>query len=422
MDRLRDADTTLVVPNPFDIPPPGSIHDKPGFFVDCDLEAGFLGTPFRAYWANMITECIRNAILKAGLVPEYTDWTQLGLAIEKIAITVVKNLIPQPTLQSGGNVTGEIRVLDGIFTLNAPEAPEIPDVLVQEGGNVTGTISIADGTFTLTADDTGGGGGEGPAIPDKIVAIGSGTSIRPAQDGAKSAGWDNGEFGVSGVISCGNGYIRSSVYDGQPLGNAGNGLFLATLSGDGDAGAYFFKGATNSTPANVGGVRKFAVDTLGAIFASTASIGAADYAEWFETVDGQPLAPGLSVVLVAGKVRPATEADCPGDIIGVTRPGDTRLALIGNAAEAHWAGLYLTDAFGAPIWTEAVGADGTVSRTQALNPAYDPDRPYLPRSQRPDWVLVGLLGQVPVQSGQPLGDRWRVMRRASAAVDLVYIR
>lgn len=424
MDRLRDADTTLVVPNPLDIPPPGSAHDKPGFFVDCDLEAGFLGTPFRAYWANMITECIRNAILNAGLVPEYTDWTQLGLAIEKIAERIATLLIEQALndlefVQDGGNVTGTIK--NRKFTLNAPEAPTVPDVLVQDGGNVTGTISIADGTFTLTATE-GSEPPEFPAIPDKIVAIGTGTSIRPAQDGSKSAGWDNGEFGVSGVISCGNGYIRSSVYDGQPLGNAANGLFLATLSSNGDAGAYFFKGATNSTPSNVGGIRMFAVDTLGAIFASTASIGAADYAEWFETTDGQPLAPGVSVVLAAGKVRPATEADHPGDIIGVTRPGDTRLALIGNAAEAHWAGLYQTDAFGAPVWTEARDADGRVYSTQAVNPAYDPNRPYVPRSQRPEWVLVGLLGQVPVRTGQPLGDRWRVMRRTAAAVNLVYIR
>jgi hypothetical protein len=93
MDRLRDADTTLVVPNPLDIPPPGSINDKPGFFIDCDLEAGFLGTPFRAYWANMITECIRNAILKAGITPDYTNWHQLGLAIEKIADQIARTLI-----------------------------------------------------------------------------------------------------------------------------------------------------------------------------------------------------------------------------------------------------------------------------------------------------------------------------------------
>lgn len=422
MDRLRDADTTLVVPNPHDIPPPGSIHDQPGFFVDCDLEAGFLGTPFRAYWANMITECIRNAILKAGLVPEYTDWTQLGLAIETIAINVVKNLIPQPTLQSGGNVTGEIRVLDGIFTLNAPEAPESPDVLVQEGGNVTGTISIADGTFTLTAEGGGGsGGGEGPAIPNKIVAIGSGTSIQAAQGGGKQASWDNGEFGVSGVISCGNGYIRSSVYEGQPLAGSGNGLFHATIFGDPTPAHNFYVAASNSVAANPGGVRKFAVDMTGEIFASNASIGAADYAEWFEGAADLP--PGVSVVIGdAGLRRFDPERDALDDIIGITRPRDTRAALIGNAAEAHWAGLYLTDDFGAPIWTEAQDEEGRVYPIQTVNPAYDPSRPYTPRSQRPEWSLVGLLGQIPLRDHQPLNPRWRRLRRFADGVTLILVR
>lgn len=401
MDRLRDADTTLVVPNPHDIPPPGSIHDKPGFFVDCDLEAGFLGTPFRAYWANMITECIRNAILKAGLVPEYTDWTQLGLAIEKIADQIARELI----------------------TILVP--PMIEDAIndiefVQDGGNVTGTIK--DGKFTLTAPEGGGsGGGEGPAIPDKIVAIGSGTGIQAAQGGGKQASWDNGEFGVSGVISCGNGYIRSSVYEGQPLEGSGNGLFHATIFGDPTPAHNFYVAASNSVPANPGGVRRFAVDMTGEIFASNASIGAADYAEWFEGAADLP--PGVSVVIGdAGLRRFDPERDALDDMIGITRPRDTRAALIGNAAEAHWAGLYLTDDFGAPIWTEAQDAEGQVYPIQTVNPAYDPSRPYTPRSQRPEWSLVGLLGQIPLRDDQPLNPRWRRLRRIADGVTLILVR
>ena len=430
MDRLRDADTTLVVPNPLDIPPPGSINDKPGFFIDCDLEAGFLGTPFRAYWANMITECIRNAILKAGITPDYTDWHQLGLAIEKIAIEVVKNLIPQPTIQAGGNVTGEIRVLDGVFTLNAPEMPDIPDVLVQEGGNVTGTISLADGTFTLNAEGGGGEGGEGPAIPDGVVAIGSGTSIRPAQAGTSAATWNGKQLGVNdGSIGANGGDGLFVVY-----GGTGNLSFQTVFESSGpQAGAAgkFFIRCANLVPApGDGGDLAFSVDMLGNVSAKNTSITAADYAEWFETLDGQPIAPGISVVLDGGKIRPATEADDPQEIIGVTRPAGAP-GVIGNAAEYTWAGLYVSDAFGQPILEETHLEEtnpetGAVTLSPILtpkrNPAYDPARPYIPRSQRPEWALVGLLGQVPMLTGQPRGDRWRVMRPVSDSVTLVYIR
>lgn len=201
-------------------------------------------------------------------------------------------------------------------------------------------------------------------------------------------------------------------------------------SGPALAGKNFIRCA-NSVPApGAGGALAFQVDMNGNITAANASIAPADYAEWFETLDGQPIAPGISVVLDGGKVRPATEADDPRDIMGITRPAEAP-GVIGNAAEDHWAGLFLKDAFGQPILEEILLQEsdpetGAVSFVPALtakrNPAYDPTRPYVPRSQRPEWVLVGLLGQVPVRAKQPLGDRWRVMRRGVDGVDLIFIR
>jgi hypothetical protein len=411
MDRLRDADTTLVVPNPLDIPPPGSLNDKPGFFIDCDLEAGFLGTPFRAYWANMITECIRNAILKAGITPEYTDWHQLGLAIEKIADQIARTLI---------------NILVPPMIKTAVDAIEF----VQDGGNVTGTIK--GGKFTLNAPvpPPPTGGGDGPAIPDGVVAIGSGTSIRPAQAGTSAATWNGKQLGVNdGSIGANGGDGLFVVY-----GGTGNLSFQTVFESSGpQAGAAgkFFIRCANLVPApGDGGDLAFSVDMLGNVAAKNTSITGADYAEWFETLDGQPIEPGVSVVLDGGKVRAATEADDPQEIIGVTRPAGAP-GVIGNAAEYTWAGLYVSDAFGQPILEEAHLEEtdpetGAVTLVPVLTPkrnsAYDPARPYIPRSQRPEWVLVGLLGQVPMLTGQPRGDRWRVMRPVSDAVTLVYIR
>lgn len=412
MDRLRDADTTLVVPNPHDIPPPGSIHDKPGFFVDCDLEAGFLGTPFRAYWANMITECIRNAILKAGLVPEYTDWTQLGLAIEKIADRIARELI---------NILVPPMIDDKIGKIE----------FVRDGGNVTGTIK--GGKFTLNAPTPPPPVEPPPfpAIEDHIFAIGTGASITNAKwtggsvhlahsgDGTAALAVHKGGISVLGGTTAGLSsnhpyVIRGGTSASVPgtFDNVYEGSVLQSPTPD----KYFVHYAAEN-----GTQRQFAVSLDGSVFAANTTLQAADYAEWFETVDGAPLEAGVSVVLDGAKVRAAQATDDPRDIIGVTRPLGAP-GVIGNAAEAYWADLHVTDAFGAPIWTETVDVDGQTYRSHAVNPEYDPTRPYTPRSQRPEWVLVGLLGQVPVRQGQPLGDRWRVMRPAADGVDLIFIR
>jgi mitochondrial fission protein ELM1 len=38
----------------------------------------------------------------------------------------------------------------------------------------------------------------------------------------------------------------------------------------------------------------------------------------------------------------------------------------------------------------------TITRDR-LNPTFDASKVYVPRSQRPEWVIVGLLGQIPVK-------------------------
>lgn len=390
-----------------------------GRFTEGNPIAGEIPTVVTKGWLNDVQEnimrCLREGGIPATKGRDLDLWDAIMAGATKIVTDILQSF---EYVQDGGNVTGTIK--GGKFRLNAPAGPTIPASLTPSGGNVTGTINVLAGTFTLTAAG-GGSGGEGPAIPDGILAIGSGTGLRAAQGGGKQASWNNGELGVSGVISCGNGYIRSSVYEGQPLAGSGNGLFHATIYGDPSPDHNFYVAASNSVPANPGGVRKFAVDMTGSIFASNASIGAADYAEWFE---GQPdIGVGMTVVLGAEGVRCFDAArDRPSHIIGVTRPRETRAALIGNAAEAHWARQYLTDDFGAPIWEDAVTDTGEPYRRWALNPAFDPSRPYVPRSQRAEWSLVGLLGQIPVRAGQTVNPRWRLIGALSDTVNLYFVR
>ena len=84
------------------------------------------------------------------------------------------------------------------------------------------------------------------------------------------------------------------------------------------------------------------------------------------------------------------------------------MSVIGNAFDHEWHGKWLETEDGE---TTGVG-----------NPSYDPSRPYVPRSQRPEWVVVALLGQVQVLRGQPVSVSWVLLRPYNEKHNLWLIR
>jgi hypothetical protein len=184
----------------------------------------------------------------------------------------------------------------------------------------------------------------------------------------------------------------------------------------------------------------------------------ADYAEFFESANGQALTLGATVVLDGNKVREATDQDPASEIFGVVRPKEPSKAsmVIGNTAWNKWANKYLTDDFDRYImedhnvveWTDADGKEHSyeshnipaevtvpsdaVTKTHddkgnkfqhyKLNPAWNPDSEYVNRENRPEWNIIGLLGQVKILKGQPVGDRWIKMRDVSATVEEWMVR
>ncbi|KUP93873.1 hypothetical protein TRIHO_13650 [Tritonibacter horizontis] len=69
--------------------------------------------------------------------------------------------------------------------------------------------------------------------------------------------------------------------------------------------------------------------------------------------------------------------------------------------------------------------DDAVRVTQqrrCLNPAFDPAEAYQPRSERPEWDFVGLVGKLRLLKGQPVGARWIKMRDVSASVEEWLVR
>lgn len=126
--------------------------------------------------------------------------------------------------------------------------------------------------------------------------------------------------------------------------------------------------------------------------------GGADVAEFWETIDGNDIKPGLSVVLEPGtfKVRVAMDGEEP---FGVVRPKKGGgVSLIMNAGSMNWTGKYERDAYG------AIAKDQSGERK--LSQAFDPAREYVARNRRAEWVLVGIAGRVPVDDTAPKGKTW----------------
>ena len=148
----------------------------------------------------------------------------------------------------------------------------------------------------------------------------------------------------------------------------------------------------------------------------------ADFGELMESLDGNHIPLGTSVIEVpgTGKIRPALEGEIP---IGVT---SGTCGYVGNAAELEWHDRYLTDEFGQILTEEKevdIG-DGTlaVHTVPIENPNYDSTLPYIPRANRPEWSVVGLLGIIHLRKGQPTDPRWRKLKDISDNVELWLIK
>lgn len=94
MDRYWKSNTAASAPA---VP----VSNAAGFPVDGNPSAGVTGTVPGAWWYHVITEEIRNAILKLGGTPDWTRVDQLGAAITGTLTVAIDSAI-QALAQSGG--------------------------------------------------------------------------------------------------------------------------------------------------------------------------------------------------------------------------------------------------------------------------------------------------------------------------------
>jgi hypothetical protein len=184
----------------------------------------------------------------------------------------------------------------------------------------------------------------------------------------------------------------------------------------------------------------FDLDSGGhAYFDGTLSQNNYDYAEYFEWEDGNPNNEdrrGYSVFLNAnGKIEKATSETSTSDIIGVI---SGTAAIIGDAAVYDWQGRYEIDEWGTRrkeqvtqvSWTDIDGTkhsyadendipsdvvvpDDASRRTHHRyieSSTYDSSQAYVPRDQRREWGIVGLLGKVRVRNDSPKHPNWKYIK------------
>lgn len=160
----------------------------------------------------------------------------------------------------------------------------------------------------------------------------------------------------------------------------------------------------------------FRVTDTGAYATGAHYTSGADYAEMFEWADGNPDhedRAGRFVTLEGEKIRLATPEDS--FILGIVSGSPS---VVGDVYDDQWKGMFLTDIFGRPLYEDRdfpaePGPDGDVlipaqtRRVQKVNPDYDSQETYIPRTERPEWDAVGMLGKlVAVDDGSCQVNGW----------------
>jgi hypothetical protein len=281
-------------------------------------------------------------------------------------------------------------------------------------------------------------------------------------DGTASAGRVNVDASGNTTLSNSTQYFGMSQYTKKKwiqFAYPGAGKFGA----GGDCTDFFVAGSDNDLTR----ARLTAGGNWGLIGTSFNGQTLNDYAEYFEWADGNPDAEdrvGLPVVLDDNKVRIATAQDPASSIIGAV---SANAGTVHGAATLEWANKYQKDDYGrtqtVPVrrvsWTEkithtrlprfegdteashveekhhnydevdlpsdVVVPEDAFWRTHNVpveNPNYDPAHEYISRTERPEWACIGIMGQVRIRRGSPVGDRWIKMRDISEAVEEWLVR
>ncbi|MCZ8513595.1 hypothetical protein O9H85_14355 [Paenibacillus filicis] len=274
-----------------------------------------------------------------------------------------------------------------------------------EGTAAAGAFSHAEGSLTTAGGDASHAEGEGTQAGG-IAAHAEGLATTARGLAAHSEGIHSTASGVGahaeGFRTAAGGFASHS--GGKGTSTAGlSGAYIAGKYGDA-TDAYSWHLANGTDEAHRGLAAK--ISTAGdAFIGRTWFAGGSNYAEMFETTNGNPIDCGYFVTFdgAEGKIRIAKDKDKY--ILGITC---ARPSIAGNSEELHWSFKYVTDEWGRVQYQEATVPAVFDSRGKllepehtefqpVLNPVWDSNQRYKPRRLRTEWVMVGLLGQMHVR-------------------------
>lgn len=184
---------------------------------------------------------------------------------------------------------------------------------------------------------------------------------------------------------------------------------------------------------------------------------ASGFAELFEWADGNPNREdraGCTVVLVDDKIALSIPDTPPEDIIGVIGGDNTSVAAISNESPHEWHGKHLRDEYNRLLWEPQVMVEWIDPQT-IYRHWYEADRipegivvppdatfyrdewnghklfreiqseeyknpgkviePYLPRTERPEWGIVVILGRAIVREGSVCHPSWKRLKPTTGA-------
>lgn len=264
-----------------------------------------------------------------------------------------------------------------------------------EGGSTTasGTNSHAEGVMTTAS------GKQSHAEGSNTTASGTNSHVE-GQFTTASGNQSHAEgynTTASGTDSHAEGYYTTANYCQNVLGkfNSEKGTTNSYTEGSG----YLIVGCGTSSSAKANCFRATESNTYGLTYNSSG----ADYAEMFEWKDGNKKNEdriGKFVTLDGDKIKLATDQD--DYILGVVSGNPS---IIGDSHDDQWAGMFEKDIYGRPVYEKVTipkekDEEGNIISPETINDQlkvsdkYKNDEEYIPRSKRPEWCPVGLLGKL----------------------------
>lgn len=286
----------------------------------------------------------------------------------------------KPLIKAG---TGQYSAIIDTYGVLSPKATGQGAFAAGLDVEASGNRSVAFGDSSIAA------GEDSMAVNNKSEASGNWSF---------SAGY---ETTASGTSSATFGY-GTEAKDYQFVTGKFNVISDGATSQLGATGDIFIVGVGTGESARA---NAFRITTSGDCYGkSSFKASGADFAEFFEWVDGNPDDEdrrGLFVTLEGEKIRLANSDDKY--ILGAVSAVPT---ITGDTHSETWKNMYLTDVFGTPL-TETIEVDETTNEQGdvipahteirfIVNPEYDNEQKYISRDKRKEWAAVGLVGKLVV--------------------------